>query len=92
MRVPEGKGTSFQVEPQQSVADSQTSCESQHASQLSGIGSCLMWRPAAHDAHRLQVGALEFGQLASRRDAVKIARHFSAVILQGREDESRRDD
>ena len=34
---------------------------------------------------------LEFGHCASRRDAAKIARHFSAGIVQQYEDESRRD-
>ena len=34
----------------------------------------------------------EFDRSASRRDAGKIARHFSAGIMQRRKDESRRDD
>jgi hypothetical protein len=35
---------------------------------------------------------LEFDHFASRRDAGKIARHFSAGIMQQYKDESRRDD
>jgi hypothetical protein len=35
---------------------------------------------------------LEFGHFASRRDEVKIARHFSAGIMHQVKDESRRDD
>jgi len=34
----------------------------------------------------------EFGYFASRRDAGKIARHFSAGIMQRHKDESHRDD
>ena len=35
---------------------------------------------------------MKFGHVASRRDEVKIARHFSAGIMHQAKDESHRDD
>ena len=47
---------------------------------------------AGWGGRRVRDPALEFGRFASRRDAAKIARHFSAGIMQQCKDESLRDD